>query len=273
MKPAADMTTDNLRATGGSTLWDRLVARVTPPTYVAKVGHAERVELVADRGVRTHNTLRYRLSHWPVWIWVFFITPGPLTFDLFRAGFDRRIALWLGAVVAGTGIAWMLGRMPGCEYIPYIARFGDDRPNPLYRRVCYTFGWSAIVTFALLNLVGLVLAVATGGWYLRQIYDLAYFPLVGVIAVLGALGKLPRTRPSTKGEGYERRAFYGGVWTVATAQLILWPLWRLLPPGRSFDVLKLVVYLALLVCVGNLARRGLLPRTRPIVPGDVVTFE
>ena len=258
---------------GSPTFWDRLTARVTPPTYVAKVGHAERIELASDRGVRTHNTLRYRLSHWPVWIWVFFIAPGPLTFDLFRAGFDRRMALWLGVVLAGTGVAWVLGRMPGCEYVPYIARFGDDRPNPLYRRVCYTFGWSAVINFALLNLAGLVLAVATDRWRLREIFDLAYFPLVGAVAILGALGVLPRTRPSTKFEGYERRAFYGGVWTVATAQLVLWPLWRILPPGRGFDILKLGIYVGLLAFMGNLARRGLLPRTRPIVAGEVMTSE
>jgi hypothetical protein len=255
---------------GAPTFWDRLTARVTPPTYVARVGQAERVEIVEDRGIRTHNTLRYRLAHWPVWAWVFFIVPGPLTFDLFRAGFDRRMALWLGTVFLGTGVAWMVGRMPGCEYIPYIMRFGDDRPNPLYRRVCYTFGWITIITFALLNLVGLALAIATGRWQLRQIYDAAYVPLAGAIGILGALGRLPRTRPSTKFEGYERRVFYGGVWTVASAQLVLWPLWRILPAGRGFDVLKLVVYVGLLIYTGDLARRGLLPRTRPIVPGELV---
>lgn len=273
MEPTAEVTSGTPRAGGGSTLWDRLTASLTPPTYVAKVGQAERIELASDRGIRTHNTLRYRLSHWPVWIWVFFIAPGPLTFDLFRAGFDRRMALWLGAVLAGTGVAWMLGRMPGCEYVPYIKRFGDDRPNPLYRRVCYTFGWSAIITFALLNLTGLVLAIATGTWQMRQIYDAAYFPVAGAILILGALGKLPRTRPSTKFEGYERRALYGGAWTVSAAQLVVWPLWRLLPPTRGFDILKLVVFVGLLVFMGNLARRGLLPRTRPIVEGEVVVSE
>ncbi len=273
MEPTAEAAPGKPRAGAGSTVWDRLAAGVTPPTYVAKVGQAERIELASDRGTRTHNTLRYRLSHWPVWIWVFFIAPGPLTFDLFRAGFDRRMALWLAAVLTGTGLAFLFGRMPGCEYVPYISRFGDDRPNPLYRRVCYTFGWSAIFTFASLNLAGLVLAVATGRWQLRQIYDVAYFPFVGIVAILGSLGTLPRTRPSTKLEGYERRAFYGGVWTVSAAQLVLWPLWRILPPTRGFDVVKLAVYIGLLAFIGNLARRGLLPRTRPIVAGEVVTSE
>jgi hypothetical protein len=117
------------------------------------------------------------------------------------------------------------------------------------------------------------MAVMTGRWQLRQIYDLAYFPLVGVVVMLGTLGVLPRTRASTKLEGYERRAFYGGVWTVSTAQLVLWPLWRILPPGRGFDLLKLAICVGLLLFMGNLARRGLLPRTRPIVAGEAITSE
>ncbi len=50
---------------------------------------------------------------------------------------------------------------------------------------------------------GLVVAVVTGGWYLKQIYTYAYFPLYLTILLLGALaGILPRVRlPSTKGEG------------------------------------------------------------------------
>ena len=38
------------------------------------------------------------------------------------------------------------------------------------------------------------------------------------------------------------------------------------------DVLKLVVFVGILAWVGNLARRGLLPRTRPIVPGELAIF-
>ena len=76
---------------------------------------------------------------------MFFIAPGPLTFDLFERGFDRRMALWLGAVMLATGIAGLRGRLPGVEPAPYIIRFTEDRPNPLYRRVCYTFAWSAAI--------------------------------------------------------------------------------------------------------------------------------
>jgi len=46
--------------------------------------------------IRHRNKLYYRFNHWPIWIFVFFIAPGPLTFDLFERGFDLRMALWLG---------------------------------------------------------------------------------------------------------------------------------------------------------------------------------
>jgi hypothetical protein len=86
--------------------------------------------------------------------------------------------------------------------------------------------------------------------------------------VLGALGLLPRVRRSTRGEGTERRYFYGSVWAVCIAQPLLWLLWKVLPLTRTFDLLKLAIFWGLLAYVGNLARRGLLPRTRPILPGE-----
>ena len=63
------------------------------------------VEFAHDRRIRTRNKAYYRVNHWPIWIFVFFIAPGPLTFDLFERGFDTRMALWLGTVLIGTGIA------------------------------------------------------------------------------------------------------------------------------------------------------------------------
>jgi hypothetical protein len=113
---------------------------------------------------------------------VFFIAPGPLTFDLFERGFDQRAALWLGAVLLATGIAGLRGSLPGVEPRPYILRFTEDKPNPLYRRICYTAAWGDLIAFAVLNLVGLTYAVATGHWRLRQIYEHAYFPLVFRVA-------------------------------------------------------------------------------------------
>ncbi len=231
------------------------------------------VEYASHRKIRERNKLYYRFNHWPIWIFVFFIAPGPLTFDLFESGFDARMGAWLAVVLAGTGIAGYRGRLPGVEPKPYIIRFTEDRPNPLYRRVCYTFAWSEVVTFAALNIVGLMVAIATGEWHLKEIYRAAYFPLAGSIWVLGALGRLPRVKPSTKGEGHERRYFYGSVWAVCWAQPTLWLLWRTLPQTPAFDAIKLVVFIAILAFVGNLARLGRLPRTRPIVPGELAVSD
>jgi hypothetical protein len=217
---------------------------------------------------RERNKVIYRLAHWPIWIFVFFIAPGPLTFDLFERGFDIRMAAWLGIVLLGTGIAGLRGRLPGVEPKPYILRFTEDRPNPLYRRVCYTLAWSDLITFVALNLTGLAYAVATGVWRLRQIYDGAYLPLALAIIVSGALGLLPRVRASTKGEGTERRYFYGTVWAVCAAEPILGLLWKILPRTHEADAIKLAVFVGILATMGVLAWRGVLPRTRPIVPGD-----
>jgi hypothetical protein len=231
------------------------------------------IEYASQRKIRERNKLHYRFSHWPIWIFVFFIAPGPLTFDLFERGFDARMAMWLGAVLVVTAAAGLRGRLPGVEPRPYIIRFTEDRPNPLYRRVCYTVAWSEVITFAVLNIAGLLAAIITGQWYLQQIYRLAYFPLAGTIWVLGALGKLPRVKPSTSGEGHERRYFYGSVWAVCCAQPVLWLMWKILPVGRISDVIKLLVFIGILAWVGHLARLGRLPRTRPIVPGELAVSD
>ena len=231
------------------------------------------VELASQRRIRDRNKVSYRLAHWPIWIWVCFIAPGPVTFDLFESGFDRRMAGWLGVVLLVTGLAGLRGRLPGAEPRPYIIRFTEDKPNPLYRRVCYTLAWSVVLTFAILNLSGLVLALLTGGWYLRQLYDAAYFPMAITIWMLGAAGLLPRVKRSTKGEGHERRYFYGSVWAVCLAQPVLWFLWALLPQTRPADAFKLVVFVGILVFVGWLAYHGKLPRTRPIVPGELAVSD
>ena len=231
------------------------------------------VEYASARKIRERNKLYYRFNHWPIWIFVFFIAPGPLTFDLFERGFDWRMAIWLATVLLGTGIAGLRGSLPGVEPKPYIIRFTEDRPNPLYRRICYTFAWSEVVTFALLNIAGLVVAIVTGQWYLKQIYRVAYFPIAGFIWLLGAVGQLPRVKASTKGEGHERRYFYGSVWAVCIGQPILWLLWKIRPQTPAMDGLKLFVFIGVLAYVGNMARRGLLPRTRPIVPGELAVSD
>ena len=231
------------------------------------------VELDTHRQIRHRNKLHYRLNHWPIWIFVFFIAPGPLTFDLFERGLDPRLVTWLAVVLVGTGLAGLLGQLPGCEPRPYIIRFTEDRPNPLYRRICYTTAWGEVVAFAALNIAGLTWAAATGEWRLKQMYEVAYFPIAGTMWALGAFGWLPRVKSSTKGEGHERRYFYGSVWAVTIAQPVLWLLWKVLPATRLSDALKLVVFVGILAMVGQMSRRGRLPRTRPIVPGELAVSD
>jgi hypothetical protein len=246
---------------------------IIPPSYEQVHGHARRIELASDRTIRERNKISYRFAHWPIWIFVFFIAPGPMTFSLFARGFTWKMGAWLGLVLVGTGFAGLFGKLPGVEPRPYIIRFTEDRPNPLYRRVCYTLAWSEAITFAVLNIAGLVIAIVTGHWRLRQIYEAAYFPIAGTIWLLGAFGLLPRVKPSTEGEGHERRYFYGSVWAVCIAQPVLWVLWKTLPETPSTDVLKLAVFVGILAWVGNRARLGLLPRTRPIVPGELAVSD
>ncbi len=228
-----------------------------------------RVQLDTERKLRDRNKGYYRVNHWPLWIFVYFLAPGPLVFDLFNQGFDWRMGAWLGVVLLGTGLAGLAGQLPGCEERPYIIRFTEDKPNPLYRRVCYTFAWGAVVSFALLNLTGLVAAAVTGKWMMKQIYQYGYFPLAGTVWALGFLKILPRVRASTKGEGHERRYFYGSVWAVCAAQPVLFVLWKLLPQNRTSDFIKLAVFAGILAFMGRLAMRGLLPRTQVIKPGEL----
>ena len=136
---------------------------------MVRVPYTIEVEYAGQRKIRERNKPHYRLAHWPIWIWVFFLAPGPLTFDLFAHGGSRANLLWLLAVLVGTGIAGFYGQLPGVEPRPYILRFTEDKKNPLYRRICYTFAWNAVLNFALLDLAGLIIAVLTGKWILHQI--------------------------------------------------------------------------------------------------------
>jgi hypothetical protein len=232
------------------------------------MGYRGKVEYAEERKMRTRNTRVYRSLHWPIWIFVFFLVPGPLTFTLFAHGFSLGNSLWLGAVLAGTGIAALRGKLPGAEPGPYILRFDEDRPNPLYRKVCYSFAWTAVLSYALLNLAGLAIVAVTGVWQMKPIFYYAYPPLAAVILLTGALGKLPRVGPSTKNEGTERRYFYGSVWAVTAAQTLLLVLWKTLPVTSTTSWVKLGAYLGSLALMGWFAYQGLLPRTRPILPGE-----
>lgn len=227
-----------------------------------------RLEFASQRKLRERNKTYYRVLHWPIWITVFYLAPGPLTFVLFAHGGNKTMAIWLACVLLGTGIAGLFGQLPGVEPRPYIIRFTEDRPNPLYRRICYTLAWSELITYAVLNITGLIWAISTGQWRLQQIYHAAYFPIAGTIWLLGLLGLLPRVKPSTKGEGDERRYFYGTVWAVPLAQFVMWMMYLHTPRGYWADVSKLVVFLGIIVFMGSLAVKGVLPRTRKIVPGE-----
>jgi hypothetical protein len=77
------------------------------------------------------------------------------------------------------------------------------------------------------------------------------------------MGLLPRVKASTKGEGHERRYFYGAVWASCVAQPVLGIMWKLLPHTRAADVAKLVVF------TGFLAFCGIWPaRVAPENPAD-----
>lgn len=79
---------------------------------------------------------------------------------------------------------------------------------------------------------------------------------------------------STKGEGTERRYFYGSVWAVVTGQTLLLVMWKAMPDAlahtREGSAIKLIVYAGALTMMGLAAWRGSLPRTRPIMPGEVM---
>ena len=237
------------------------------------MSYSIKVEYAHERKIRERNKRVYRLAHWPIWIWVFFIAPGPLTFDLFSGAAGFRNLLWLFLVLMGTGVAGWFGQLPGVEPRPYILRFSEDKPNPLYRRICYTFAWNALINFALLNLSGLVLAVALRKWYLRQIYTMAYLPLLTMMLLFGWIGALPRVGKSTLREGTERRYFYGTVWSVSFAQIVLFLTWKLLSRTYLADVIKLSTFILTLAGIALMSALGLLPRTRPILPGEVVVAD
>ncbi|MFZ0302788.1 MAG: hypothetical protein WAL75_08885 [Terracidiphilus sp.] len=249
------------------------MTRRYPLCETQPMGYSGKIEYAEQRKIREHNTTLYRMCHLPIWIWVFFLAPGPLTFSLFAHGFSLGNTIWLSIVLVGVAIAGYYAQLPGVEHRPYILRFDEDKPNPLYRRICYTFAWNAVLNFALLNMAGLLIAVVTGTWMLKQIYLYAYSPLCAVILFFGLIGKLPRVGSSTKREGIERRYFYGSVWAVTIAQTVLLILWKALPETRMGSLVKLAVFVGVLAIVGFAASRGVLPRTRPILPGETMVSD
>jgi hypothetical protein len=78
---------------------------------------------------------------------------------------------------------------------------------------------------------------------------------------------------STRGEGHERRYFYGTVWAMCIAQPVVWIMYLTLPRTRASDIAELIVFIAILATVGYLSYRGVLPRTRKIVPGEIAALD
>jgi hypothetical protein len=89
-----------------------------PLCETPRMQYRGKLEYAQARKMRTRNTRLYRLAHWPIWIWVFFLAPGPLTFSLFAHGFSRGNLMWLALVLLGTGVAALRGSLPGAEPAP-----------------------------------------------------------------------------------------------------------------------------------------------------------
>ncbi|MGH9468130.1 MAG: hypothetical protein ACRD1Y_12330 [Terriglobales bacterium] len=216
--------------------------------------------------VRTRNKGYYRVLHVPIWIYVFFTLPGELTASLYAHGFTLRHWVWLAVVAAVCLWRGALGRLPGAEPSPYITHYGLPWPNLGYRIACYTAAWIAIVAPWLLNLIGMILAAASGRWIVQQLYGWPYDAIAVLIVVIAALDRLPRARSTVRNEGAERAWFYIGVWTAILSQLAAWAMWRL-GPAMGFSPAALlwarplvfIVASAILIALGLAGR---LPRTR-----------
>jgi len=215
---------------------------------------------------RQRNKTYYRVLHLPIWLWVFFILPGHLTYALYVSGPDRRHGIWLTLVYLVCAWRGLAGRLPGVEPKPYITHYGEDKPNLPYRVICYTTAWIAIIVPYVLNLMGLVVAAMTGRWLLADLYARFYYPLALIIVLGTILDLTPRAKRSTKNEGSEKAWFYVGIWTVVPAQVVAWGAWRLgdklgLAP-LSLGRFRLTTFLIVSAFILALSLRGKLPRTQ-----------
>ncbi len=157
--------------------------------------------------------------------------------------------MWRGLllVLVGTGIAALRGQLPGVEPQALYSALYRGPPESALSQGLLHVRLERCDHFRGSQPGGLDRGRLPGVWYLKQIYQYAYFPLYGAILALGAFGVLPRVRRSTKGEGTERRYFYGSVWAVTLSQTVLMALWKALPRSHSGDVVKLAVYVVSLV--------------------------
>jgi hypothetical protein len=204
---------------------------------------------------REKNKIYYRVLHLPIWLWVFFVLPGHLTYALYLHGPDRRHGVWLGLVFAVCTWRGLAGRLPG-----------EDKPNLPYRVVCYTSAWIALIVPFVLNLFGLLYASASGQWIFDGLWRWLYYPLALSVAAATCLDRTPRACRSTINEGAEKAWFYLAIWYVVPAQVAAWGAWRL--GGRlGLSVLPLARFrlAAFLLVAGIFFLLGLkakLPRTR-----------
>lgn len=215
---------------------------------------------------RERNKVHYRIFHMPIWIWVFFVLPGHLTYDLYVHGPDRRHGIWLAIVFAVCVWRGILGRLPGVEPQPYIRYYGADQRNLPYRIVCYTAAWIDLIVPFALNLIGLVLCAITGRWLLADLYLYLYYPLALAIVMAAFLNRIPRARRSTMGEGVEKAWFYVAIWTVVPTQVAAWGAWRLgsrlgLGPN-DLNYVRLVVFVLVGMIFLAMGLRGRIPRTK-----------
>jgi hypothetical protein len=164
---------------------------------------------------------------------VFFILPGNLTHDLYLNGPDRRHGIWLSVIIAVCIWRGLAGRLPGVEPRPYIRYYGENLPNLPYRIVCYTTAWIDLLVPFALNLIGLVLAAATGKWLIADMYTYLYYPLALAIVLAALTNRVPRARRTTRNEGAEKAWFYVAIWVVVPAQVAAWGAWRL---GARLDL-------------------------------------
>lgn len=215
---------------------------------------------------REKNKAYYRVLHVPIWLWVFFVLPGNLTYALYLQGPDWRHGVWLVIVFAFCAWRGFAGRLPGVEPQPYVTHYGVDQPNLAYRVVCYTAAWIDLLVPFALNLVGLILAVFAGRWLLADLYAYVYYPLALAIVLATALNLTPRAKRSTKNEGAEKAWFYVGIWTIVPTQVAAWAAWRL--AGKlhfspdELNQLRLTVFILVGAFLLLLGIRGKLPRSQ-----------
>lgn len=224
---------------------------------------------------RERNKIHYRILHTPIWVWVFWILPGHLTYDLYLHGLDRRHGIWLAVVLAVVLWRGYVGRLPGVEFRPYVTHYGMDEPNLPYRVVCYTAAWADLLVPFTLNLAGLIIAVATGRWMMAEMYRWLYYPLAAAVVLATVLDLTPRARRSVMYEGVERGWFYVAIWTVVPSQAAGWAMWRLGKrlglEAAALNQARLGVFLAVAVLFFSLTYLGKLPRTqRDYAIGDEV---